>query len=187
MQSIFLSKSKSIRSIMRSKTKWKNPIKGASWTIKRRPPIFDGFDHSFHPKDTPPWLDYFCSNNLRFWGFVFWEYIAIKQICLFEKKNPVHIYIYSQYGMSILLGQISQQWQPSTSWIRWCYREPYVFSDKIMLLSFTTYLKKKNYIGFLFIQHILNSNESCSNLYHCPKSGKQITSYKNLTIDKTIQ
>lgn len=95
MQSIFLSKSKSIRSIMRSKTKWKNPIKGASWTIKRRPPIFDGFDHSFHPKDTPPWLDYFCSNNLRFWGFVFWEYIAIKQICLFEKKNnPVHIYIY---------------------------------------------------------------------------------------------
>lgn len=127
MQSIFLSKSKSIRSIMRSKTKWKNPIKGASWTIKRRPPIFDGFDHSFHPKDTPPWLDYFCSNNLRFWGFVFWEYIAIKQICLFEKKTPVHIYIYSQYGMSILLGQISQQWQPSTSWIRWCYREPYVF------------------------------------------------------------
>lgn len=94
MQSIFLSKSKSIRSIMRSKTKWKNPIKGASWTIKRRPPIFDGFDHSFHPKDTPPWLDYFCSNNLRFWGFVFWEYIAIKQICLFEKKTPVHIYIY---------------------------------------------------------------------------------------------
>lgn len=95
MQSIFLSKSKSIRSIMRSKTKWKNPIKGASWTIKRRPPIFDGFDHSFHPKDTPPWLDYFCSNNLRFWGFVFWEYIAIKQICLFEKKNPgSHIYIY---------------------------------------------------------------------------------------------
>lgn len=94
MQSIFLSKSKSIRSIMRSKTKWKNPIKGASWTIKRRPPIFDGFDHSFHPKDTPPWLDYFCSNNLRFWGFVFWEYIAIKQICLFEKKPPVHIYIY---------------------------------------------------------------------------------------------
>lgn len=94
MQSIFLSKSKSIRSIMRSKTKWKNPIKGAPWTIKRRPPIFDGFDHSFHPKDTPPWLDYFCSNNLRFWGFVFWEYIAIKQICLFEKKTPVHIYIY---------------------------------------------------------------------------------------------
>lgn len=94
MQSIFLSKSKSIRSIMRSKTKWKNPIKGASWTIKRRPPIFDGFDHSFHPKDTPPWLDYFCSNNLRFWGFVFWEYIAIKQICLFEKKTRfTYIYI----------------------------------------------------------------------------------------------
>lgn len=95
MQSIFLSKSKSIRSIMRSKTKWKNPIKGASWTIKRRPPIFDGFDHSFHPKDTPPWLDYFCSNNLRFWGFVFWEYIAIKQICLFEKKKTTRFtYIY---------------------------------------------------------------------------------------------
>lgn len=101
MQSIFLSKSKSIRSIMRSKTKWKNPIKGASWTIKRRPPIFDGFDHSFHPKDTPPWLDYFCSNNLRFWGFVFWEYIAIKQICLFEKKNPgSHIYIFSIWNVN---------------------------------------------------------------------------------------
>lgn len=97
MQSIFLLKSKSIRSIMRSKTKWKNPIKGASWTIKRRPPIFDGFDHSFHPKDTPPWLDYFCSNNLRFWGF---EVLCSgnnlqsnKSVCLKKKTRFTYIYI----------------------------------------------------------------------------------------------
>lgn len=98
MQSIFLSKSKSIRSIMRSKTKWKNPIKGASWTIKRRPPIFDGFDHSFHPKDTPPWLDYFCSNNLRF--CVLGIYCNQTNLSVWKKKPGSHIYIFSIWNVN---------------------------------------------------------------------------------------